>query len=143
MKKLYKKLLILFFFISINTSVSAESTVFLDIDYVLNNSNLGKLIYSDLEKLNKKNLESLELKEKTIKKKKESIEIKSNISSKEQLKDEINLFNKEVEWFNDKQPSSENLVIFIWSQIEPYLDGVTLHRIRLHETPTIFTDYYG
>ena len=53
------------------------------------------------------------------------------------------LFNKEVEWFNDKQPSSENLVIFIWSQIEPFLDGVTLHRIRLHETPTIFTDYYG
>tara|TARA_X000000368_G_scaffold42057_1_gene30334 strand:+ start:293 stop:697 length:405 start_codon:yes stop_codon:yes gene_type:complete len=53
------------------------------------------------------------------------------------------LFDKEVEWFNDKQPSSENLVIFIWSQIEPYLDGVTLHRIRLHETPTIFTDYYG
>lgn len=53
------------------------------------------------------------------------------------------LFNEEVEWFNDKQPSSENLVIFIWSQIEPFLDGVTLHRIRLHETPTIFTDYYG
>ena len=53
------------------------------------------------------------------------------------------LYDKEVEWFNDKQPSSENLVIFIWSQIEPYLDGVTLHRIRLHETPTIFTDYYG
>ena len=53
------------------------------------------------------------------------------------------LFDKEVEWFNDKQPSSENLVIFIWSQIEPYLDSVTLHRIRLHETPTIFTDYYG
>jgi len=53
------------------------------------------------------------------------------------------LFDKEVEWFNDKQPSSENLVIFIWSQIEPFLEGVTLHRIRLHETPTIFTDYYG
>ena len=52
-------------------------------------------------------------------------------------------FEKEVEWFNDKQPSSENLVIFIWSQIEPYLNDVTLHRIRLHETPTIFTDYYG
>ena len=52
-------------------------------------------------------------------------------------------FEKEVKWFNDKQPSSENLVIFIWSQIEPYLNDVTLHRIRLHETPTIFTDYYG
>mgnify|MGYP003323228586 FL=1 len=52
-------------------------------------------------------------------------------------------FEKEVKWFNDKQPSSENLVVFIWSQIEPYLNDVTLHRIRLHETPTIFTDYYG
>ena len=90
MKKLYKKLLILFFFISINTSVSAESTVFLDIDYVFNNSNLGKLIYLDLEKLNKKNLESLELKEKKIKKKKKYNEIKNNISKKKKLKNYIN-----------------------------------------------------
>ena len=53
------------------------------------------------------------------------------------------LFDKEVDWFKNKQPSSENLVIFIWNQIEPHLEGATLHRIRLHETPTIFTDYYG
>ena len=52
-------------------------------------------------------------------------------------------FEKEVEWFKDKQPSSENLVQFIWSQIEPHLNDVTLYRIRLRETPTIFTDYYG
>ena len=52
-------------------------------------------------------------------------------------------FDVEVDWFNDKQPSSENLVIFIWEQIQPRLNNVTLHRIRLHETPTIFTDYYG
>ncbi|MBO70267.1 MAG: 6-pyruvoyl tetrahydrobiopterin synthase [Candidatus Marinimicrobia bacterium] len=53
------------------------------------------------------------------------------------------LFDKEVEWFKDRQPSSENLVIYIWNQIHPHLIGVKLHRIRLHETPTIFTDYYG
>jgi len=53
------------------------------------------------------------------------------------------LFDKEVDWFKNRQPSSENLVIFIWNQIEPHLKGATLHRIRLHETPTIFTDYYG
>ena len=52
-------------------------------------------------------------------------------------------FEKEVKWFKNKQPSSENLVVFIWSQIEPYLDDVILYRIRIHETPTIFTDYYG
>lgn len=53
------------------------------------------------------------------------------------------LFNVEVEWFKDRQPSSENLVIFIWNQIQSELKGAKLHRIRLHETPTIFTDYYG
>ena len=53
------------------------------------------------------------------------------------------LFNVEVEFFKDRQPSSENLVIFIWNQIQSELKSAKLHRIRLHETPTIFTDYYG
>ena len=52
-------------------------------------------------------------------------------------------FDKDVEWFKDKQPSTENLVKFIWDQIKPQLTHGALHRIRLHETPTIFTDYYG
>ena len=53
------------------------------------------------------------------------------------------LFNVEVEFFKNRQPSSENLVIFIWNQIKSELKGAKLYRIRLHETPTIFTDYYG
>ena len=53
------------------------------------------------------------------------------------------IFDVEVEWLKDRQPSSENLVIFIWNQIQSELKGAILHRIRLHETPTIFTDYYG
>ena len=52
-------------------------------------------------------------------------------------------FDVEVDWFKNRQPSSENLVKFIWDQIEPRLKGASLHRIRLRETPTIFTDYYG
>ena len=52
-------------------------------------------------------------------------------------------FDVEVDWFKDRQPSSENLVKFMWEQIQPRLDEVKLHRIRLRETPTIFTDYYG
>lgn len=52
-------------------------------------------------------------------------------------------FEKDVPWFSDKQPSSENLVIFIWNEISKHLKGVELHRIRIVETPTIYTDYYG
>ena len=52
-------------------------------------------------------------------------------------------FEKDLEWFKDKQPSSENLVIFIWGEISKHLKGANLHRIRIVETPTIYTDYYG
>ncbi|MFL3026579.1 MAG: 6-pyruvoyl trahydropterin synthase family protein [Candidatus Neomarinimicrobiota bacterium] len=52
-------------------------------------------------------------------------------------------FDVEVDWFKSRQPSSENLVKYIWDQIEPRLKSASLHRIRLRETPTIFTDYYG
>ena len=52
-------------------------------------------------------------------------------------------FEIEVDWFKDKQPSTENLVKFIWTQIDQRLKTVVLHRIRLHETTSIFTDYYG
>ena len=52
-------------------------------------------------------------------------------------------FEKDVAWFKGKQPSTENLVVFIWKSIEKDLEGCFLHRIRLIETPTIYTDYYG
>ena len=50
---------------------------------------------------------------------------------------------KDITWFKDKQPSSENMVLFIWETIEPLIKDVALHRVRLIETPTIKTDYYG
>ena len=50
---------------------------------------------------------------------------------------------KDLPWFKDKQPSSENLVIFIWEEISKHLKNGELHRIRIVETPTIYTDYYG
>ena len=52
-------------------------------------------------------------------------------------------FEKDLPWFQDRQPSSENLVIFIWEEISKYLKDAKLHRIRIVETPTIYTDYYG
>ena len=51
---------------------------------------------------------------------------------------------KDINWFKGKQPSTENLTIYIWQKISAGLpDNVDLYRIRLQETPTIFTEYYG
>ncbi len=50
---------------------------------------------------------------------------------------------KDIPWFEGRQPSSENMVRFIWNEINARLKGASLYRVRLRETPTIFTDYYG
>jgi len=50
---------------------------------------------------------------------------------------------KDIAWFEGKQPSTENMVVWIWEEIAKDLKSGTLHRIRLQETPTIYTDYYG
>lgn len=41
------------------------------------------------------------------------------------------------------QPTTENMAILFWQQLEGELVNCKIHRIRLHETDTIFADYYG
>jgi 6-pyruvoyltetrahydropterin/6-carboxytetrahydropterin synthase len=48
-----------------------------------------------------------------------------------------------IAWFKGKQPSSENILIWAWNEIAPRMEQGTLHRLRLVETHSIYTDYYG
>ena len=51
---------------------------------------------------------------------------------------------KDIRWFENRQPSTENMVIFIWNQISDKIpSGASLYCIKLRETPTMFTEYYG
>jgi len=97
--KFTKKYIFIFiiYLFNVTSLYSAENIVFLDIDYVLNNSNLGKSIYIELEKLNKENITKLNAKEKLIKEKQEIINKTKNITTKEKLEKDIILFNKDVE----------------------------------------------
>ena len=50
----------------------------------------------------------------------------------------------DIDWFEKHQPSTENMVVFIWDTIVDKIpSGAILHCITLRETPTIFTEYYG
>ena len=52
--------------------------------------------------------------------------------------------NLDVDFMRDRLCSIENLVVAIWGQLAPFMpDGVSLHCIRLVETPKIFVEYYG
>ena len=51
---------------------------------------------------------------------------------------------KDIGWFKDKQPSTENMVKFIWEQIAHTVNSpAKLHCVKLQETPTIYTEYFG
>ncbi len=96
-KKFFFILFICLFNISI--AFSTEKVVFIDIDFLLNNSNLGKVIFKELDKVNKDNIKLLETKEKKIKQRKAKINQTKNISSEEKLANDIKFFNEDVEKF--------------------------------------------
>ena len=51
---------------------------------------------------------------------------------------------KDINWFIDHQPSTENIVIFIWEQIADKIpQPAKLHSIKLRETSEIYTEYFG
>ena len=131
LKRIY--LIVLIYFISISSVYSLGNTVFLDIDYVLNNSNLGKSIYTELEELNRLNIQKLSSKENLLKEKKLAIDKTKNISSKEKLQEDISTFNKEVEIYrleknklledfkNKKKKELDNFLIKINPLIQDYM----------------------
>ena len=50
----------------------------------------------------------------------------------------------DIDWFKNKQPSTENMVIYIWRQIVDLIPNPSnLHCVKLQETPTIYTEYFG
>ncbi len=68
--------------------------------------------------------------------------IKSSVTDK---LDHSNL-NLDVDFIpKNIQPTTENLVLLIWNQLnEPILaEGAHLHCIKLYETENIFAEYYG
>ncbi|WP_440654262.1 OmpH family outer membrane protein [Candidatus Pelagibacter sp. HIMB1506] len=131
LKKIY--LIFLISFINLPLAISSENVVFIDIDYVLNNSNFGKNIYNDLNDLNEKNLNYLSEKEKLIKEKKLSIEKMKNISSKKKFESDVELFNDEVvkykiekdkilnDFIKKKDEKLNNFLIKINPLIEEYM----------------------
>ena len=51
---------------------------------------------------------------------------------------------KDISWFKNKQPSTENMVVFMWNKIVDKIPSkAILHCIKLRETPTIYSEYYG
>ncbi len=95
----------IFIFIFISSVFANEKVVYLDIDYILSNSNKGKSIIKELDEKNKKNIIKLEESEKILKKKENDIESKKNILSKEELNIQIESLKKQIIDFRKEKAS--------------------------------------
>ena len=100
MKNLFLPLLI--FFYLIGNAFAIEKIVYLDLDYILSNSNKGKNILSDLDKKNNENIKILKSKEEILKTEEENLLKQKNIISNEaynekvkNLKNKVNIFRSE------------------------------------------------
>ena len=51
--------------------------------------------------------------------------------------------NIEVGFLRNVLPTTENLVIAFWNEIEPKLPTGRLHRVRLYETERNYAEYFG
>ena len=105
----FLRYLLIFFFL-INTSVNAETKiVFIDIDYLINNTLIGKSTLSKLDEINSKNIKKLNDKEKKLRIIEEEIKTKKNVISEAELKKEIEDFKINVNEFNlEKKNLSED-----------------------------------
>ena len=94
------------FFVS--KSYSSEKIVFINFEYVINNSNYGKTIFEELNKIRNENIEKLKLKEKILKDQESEIKTKKNVISKEDLNKKIKLLNVNINEFQNLKKSMEN-----------------------------------
>ena len=89
----------LFFFNNVLANEN-KKIVYINVDFILNNSILGKNILNDLKKINNKNLENISSTEKELKKENDEIAKVKNIISKEEFENRINDLKKKIDNFN-------------------------------------------
>ena len=81
------------------TAYSNDNVAFVDIDYLIKNSSIGKNSLAKIEKLNIKNIEKLKEKEKILKNLDNEIKKKQNILSEDELDKEVNSLKNKINEF--------------------------------------------
>ena len=101
MKNLFLSLLI--FFYLIGNAFAIEKIVYLDLDYILSNSNKGKNILSDLDKKNNENIKILKSKEEILKTEEENLLKQKNIISNEAYNEKVKNLQNKVKIFRSEK----------------------------------------
>ena len=94
--------------LSSNNSFSVEKIAFIDIDYIIQNSSIGKKMLTEINNIDKKNVDKLKKKNKTLKDLELEINNKKNIISEEAFKLEVISFRKKLQGFTNEKNKMAN-----------------------------------
>ena len=109
MKFFNRLILIFFFFLTvINTATSNENIGIINIDYLIQNSNIGKKLLTDINNKDKINLNNLKKKNKILQDLESSIKKKKNIISEEAYNSEVMDFKKKIQEFTEEKKQIVN-----------------------------------
>ena len=107
--KFLKFFSIFLFFFNASFSLANDKIAFIDLNFILSESNEGKKILAKLEIDNKKNLEFFQSEEEKLKKENQNIEKLKNILSKEEFSNKLNIFKNKVNTYNLKKTKTIKL----------------------------------
>ena len=93
----------IFFFLINSQANSSEPIAYIDMDFIIKNSEIGKKKFELINNLNKKNIDELKIKEKILNDLESEIISKKNIISKENFDKEVLLFKKKANKFKEEQ----------------------------------------
>ena len=112
-------LIITILFIFINPSISKENIAFINVDYLIQNSNIGKKLLANINDKDKKNLDNLKKKNKILQDLESSIKKKKNVISDEAYNKEVIDFKKKFQEFSkEKNKIVKEFNVFKKKEIE-------------------------
>ena len=106
-----KKFLLIFVLFFFHNNAFSKNIVYLDIQYIIDNSDLGIFYKSKINKLVDNNKESLKIKENEINLKEKEINNQKNLLSKEEIEKKIVSLNNLVKNYQIEQNKKNKLVI--------------------------------
>ena len=104
MKTISKLIFIIFIYLSLTSNIFAnQNYMFVNVDLLINETNIGKKSLSKINELDKKNITKLNLYEEDLIKIENEIKIKKNIISQEEYNNEVNKLKLKVKEYNNEK----------------------------------------
>ena len=111
MKKIKKILILIIFIIGAPTYIFAENKVaYLDLDFILSNTNVGKSLFEEIQKLESSKINELNNQEQILKDEENQILASKNIIAKDELNKNINEFQIKLQKYKNFKKNEINLL---------------------------------